>query len=40
MKDVKVLNEGSTFGELALMYSCPRTATVVALTDCSLWAMD
>ena len=31
---------GSSFGELALMYSSPRAATVIALTDCILWALD
>eukprot|EP00753_Platysulcus_tardus_P015881 PLAT5326.1.p1 GENE.PLAT5326.1~~PLAT5326.1.p1 ORF type:complete len:889 (-),score=513.32 PLAT5326.1:1745-4411(-) len=31
---------GGTFGELALMYSMARTATVVASEDSTLWALD
>jgi len=32
-------NKGS-FGELALMYNCPRTATVIAQNEGILWAVD
>ncbi|OWF55936.1 cAMP-dependent protein kinase type II regulatory subunit [Mizuhopecten yessoensis] len=32
-------NKGS-FGELALMYNMPRSATIVAVTEGTLWAMD
>eukprot|EP00887_Chlorella_sp_A99_P000268 scaffold13.g268.t1 len=31
---------GKGFGELALLYSAPRAATVRATTDCKLWAME
>lgn len=31
---------GSSFGELALMYNAPRAATVTALEDSVLWALD
>lgn len=37
---VKTYSKGEAFGELALMYNCPRAATVKAKTDVSLWAMD
>ncbi|KAM3874514.1 cGMP-dependent protein kinase 1-like isoform 2-T2 [Diretmus argenteus] len=46
---VKVTKEGNTlctispgkvFGELAILYNCTRTATVTALTDIKLWAID
>lgn len=32
--------DNGSFGELALMYNQPRAATVIALSDGSLWAMD
>lgn len=32
-------NSGS-FGELALLYNMPRAATIKAISDGSLWAMD
>ncbi|SCU78271.1 LAFA_0A05798g1_1 [Lachancea sp. 'fantastica'] len=37
---VNTSGPGSSFGELALMYNSPRAATVLATTDCVLWALD
>jgi len=31
---------GDVFGELALLYNCPRSATIKASTDCVLWSID
>jgi cAMP-dependent protein kinase regulator len=41
-KDVVVatIGVGKGFGEIALMYMCPRTATVKAKTDVILWGMS
>ena len=37
---VKTFAAGDMFGELALMYNCPRTATIQARTDVTLWSLD
>mmetsp|Transcript_22091 Transcript_22091/g.37781 ORF Transcript_22091/g.37781 Transcript_22091/m.37781 type:complete len:1093 (-) Transcript_22091:235-3513(-) len=34
------LYSGIAFGEIALLYSCPRTATVQAKYDCKLWVIN
>lgn len=36
----KTITEGSAFGELALLYQTPRSATITALTDCTAWVLD
>lgn len=36
----KELVTGNGFGELALLYSAPRSATCVALEECFLWGID
>jgi CRP-like cAMP-binding protein len=35
-----LLESGSSFGDLALMYNCPRAATIRAASDCTLWTLD
>jgi cAMP-dependent protein kinase regulator len=37
---VATIGPGKSFGEIALMYNCPRTATVKAKSDCLLWGMS
>eukprot|EP00933_Yihiella_yeosuensis_P070440 TRINITY_DN78546_c0_g1_i1.p1 TRINITY_DN78546_c0_g1~~TRINITY_DN78546_c0_g1_i1.p1 ORF type:complete len:410 (-),score=116.09 TRINITY_DN78546_c0_g1_i1:46-1275(-) len=39
-KKVKECKAGDAFGELALLYNCPRAASVVAQTKCVLWQLD
>eukprot|EP00931_Biecheleriopsis_adriatica_P025916 TRINITY_DN1581_c1_g1_i1.p1 TRINITY_DN1581_c1_g1~~TRINITY_DN1581_c1_g1_i1.p1 ORF type:complete len:407 (-),score=98.67 TRINITY_DN1581_c1_g1_i1:61-1281(-) len=39
-KCVKEVNAGDVFGELALLYNCPRAATVVAKDECVCWQLD
>lgn len=36
----KTIQEGAAFGELALLYNAPRSATITALTDCHVWVLD
>ena len=39
-KLVHTLSHGEVFGELALLYSAPRSASIVANTDVTLWQLD
>jgi cAMP-dependent protein kinase regulator len=39
-KVVKTCTEGDVFGELALLYNCPRAADVVARDSCICWQLD
>ncbi|KAH8106081.1 protein kinase A regulatory subunit [Cristinia sonorae] len=39
-RKVAECKEGSSFGELALMYGHPRAATVVSMEPCTLWSLD
>ena len=37
---VGACSRGATFGELALLYNCPRAATCIANSECKLWKVD
>jgi cAMP-dependent protein kinase regulator len=39
-KKVTSYGPGGSFGELALMYNAPRAASITAVTDCILYALD
>mmetsp|Transcript_1532 Transcript_1532/g.3331 ORF Transcript_1532/g.3331 Transcript_1532/m.3331 type:complete len:409 (-) Transcript_1532:159-1385(-) len=39
-KVVKTCVPGDVFGELALLYNCPRAASVVAKDECVCWQLD
>merc|ERR550539_1403340 len=39
-KVVKTCAPGDVFGELALLYNCPRAASVVAQDECTCWQLD
>jgi cGMP-dependent protein kinase len=34
------MGPGKVFGELAILYNCTRTATVKAMQNCKIWAID
>ena len=38
-KTVDSVGKGAVFGELAVMYDVPRTATITATSECSLWVL-
>jgi cGMP-dependent protein kinase 2 len=37
---VNTKERGDCFGEVALMYNCPRTATVAAVTEATVWVLE
>ena len=37
---VNMKQAGDVFGEVSLMYSCPRSATVAATTDSHVWVLE
>ncbi len=37
---VRLLHQGEFFGEISLLTSAPRTATIVCATDCELLTLD
>lgn len=37
---LKTYEPGEGFGELALLYNCPRAATITALQDSIVWRLD
>ena len=39
-KVVKTCAPGDVFGELALLYNCPRAASVDSKSDCTVWRLD
>ena len=39
-KSKKQIKEGQGFGELALLYNAPRSASIKTVTDSYFWAID
>ena len=39
-KKIATIDGKGSFGELALMYNCPRAATIVAVSQGTLWCLD
>lgn len=37
---MKTYTPGESFGELALLYNCPRAATIKAKSNCLLYSLD
>jgi len=37
---IKQLEKGESFGELALLYGAPRSASITAVTDCLFWVLE
>ena len=37
---VNMKKAGNCFGEVSLLYSCPRSATVAATQDSVVWVLD
>ena len=37
---IRTLQSGALFGELALLYNAPRSATIKCTTDCVFWCLD
>lgn len=34
------MKSGNSFGEIALIYNAPRSASVKTITECSFWGLD
>lgn len=39
-KFIRTLHSGALFGELALLYNAPRSATIKCTSDCVVWSLD
>ncbi|XP_032569714.1 cGMP-dependent protein kinase, isozyme 2 forms cD5/T2 isoform X2 [Drosophila sechellia] len=39
-KYLSTLSGAKVLGELAILYNCQRTATITAITECNLWAIE
>ena len=37
---LKVIKEGEVFGELAILYHCKRTASVITREKCRIWSLS